>query len=47
MRTLLLNPPTAFRGMHVSREQCGIGLVEERFLPSEMFLAAAYSRRGA
>jgi hypothetical protein len=44
MRTLLLNPPTAFRGMHVSREQCGIGLVEERFLPSEMFLAAAYLR---
>jgi hypothetical protein len=42
MRTLLLNPPSAFEGKHVSREQGGIGLVTERFLPSEIFLTAAY-----
>jgi hypothetical protein len=42
MKTLLLNPPAAFEGKHVSREQGGIGLVDERFLPSEIFLTAAY-----
>ena len=42
MKTLLLNPPAAFAGKFVSREQCGIGLVEDRFLPSELFLTAAY-----
>lgn len=42
MKTLLLNPPSAFEGKFVSREQGGIGLVEERFLPSEIFLSAAY-----
>jgi len=45
MRTLLLNPPSAFEGKFVSREQGGIGTVEERFLPSEMFLTAACLRR--
>jgi hypothetical protein len=39
---LLLNPPSAFLGKYVSREQGGIGLVDERFLPSEIFLTAAY-----
>jgi radical SAM superfamily enzyme YgiQ (UPF0313 family) len=38
----LLNPPSAFKGKFVSREQCGIGLVEEHFLPSEIFLTATY-----
>lgn len=42
MKTLLLNPPSGFNGKFVSREQCGIGLVDERFLPSEIFLAAAF-----
>ncbi len=45
MRTLLLNPPSAFEGKFVSREQGGIGTVEERFLPSEMLITAAYLRR--
>jgi hypothetical protein len=45
MKTLLLNPPSDFFGKYVSREQCGIGLVEERFLPSEMLLAAAYLKK--
>ena len=44
MTTLLLNPPSPFEGKHVSREQSGIGLVQERFLPSELFLTAAYLR---
>jgi hypothetical protein len=42
MKTLLLNPPSAFEGKFVSREQGGIGVVDERFLPSEIFLTAAY-----
>jgi radical SAM superfamily enzyme YgiQ (UPF0313 family) len=42
MKTLLLNPPSDFKGKIVSREQCGMGLVEEHFLPSEIFLTAAY-----
>jgi radical SAM superfamily enzyme YgiQ (UPF0313 family) len=45
LKTLLLNPPSAFAGKFVSREQCGIGLVEERFLPSELFLTAAYLQK--
>lgn len=45
MRTLLLNPPSAFDGRFVSREQGGIGTVEERFLPSEMLITAACLRR--
>lgn len=42
MKILLLNPPSSLDGKFVSREQCGIGLVEERFLPSEILLSAAY-----
>jgi radical SAM superfamily enzyme YgiQ (UPF0313 family) len=45
MKTLLLSPPSAHKGKIVSREQCGIGLVEERFLPSELLLTAAYLER--
>ena len=45
MRTLLLNPPSAYHGKWISREQCGVGLVEERFLPSEILLSVAYLRR--
>ncbi|MFZ2087873.1 MAG: radical SAM protein [Desulfobaccales bacterium] len=45
MKTLLMNPPAAFAGKFVSREQCGIGLVEERFLPSEIFLTAAFLQK--
>jgi hypothetical protein len=44
MKILLLNPPSAFEGKFVSREQGGIGVVEEHFLPSEIFLTAAYLR---
>jgi len=42
MKTLLMNPPTAYQGKFVSREQCGIGVVEKRFLPSEILLSAGY-----
>ncbi|MBN2186598.1 MAG: radical SAM protein [Dehalococcoidia bacterium] len=42
MKTLLLNPPKRWNGMHVSREEYGIGLVPTDFLPSGIFLAAAY-----
>jgi len=45
LKTLLLNPPSVHRGAYVSREQCGIGVVGERFVPSEMMLAAAYLRQ--
>lgn len=45
MKILLLNPPSAFEGKFVSREQCGIGVVEEHFLPSEIFLTAAYLQK--
>ena len=42
MKTLLVNPQSAFKGKFVSREQGGIGVVDEHFLPSEIFLTAAY-----
>ena len=42
MKTLLLNPPKHWNGMYVSREEYGIGLVPTDFLPSGIFLAAAY-----
>jgi radical SAM superfamily enzyme YgiQ (UPF0313 family) len=45
MKILLLNPPSAFEGKFVSREQCGIGTVEECFLPSEILLNAAYLKK--
>ena len=45
MKVLLLNPPSAFDGKCVSREQGGIGLVEESFLASELFLTAAFLQR--
>lgn len=45
MKILLLNPPSAFEGKFVSREQCGIGLVDEHFLPSEIFLTASYLQK--
>jgi radical SAM superfamily enzyme YgiQ (UPF0313 family) len=44
MRVLLLNPPSAFNRKFVSRDQGAIGVVDERFLPSEIFLTAAYLR---
>ena len=44
MRTLLLNPPKYWKGQYVSREQYGVGLVSTDFLPSNIFLAAAYLR---
>jgi hypothetical protein len=45
MKTVLVNPASGFRGKFVSREQGGIGVVDERFLPSELFLTAAYLRQ--
>lgn len=44
MKTLLLNPPKYLQGSYVSREEYGIGLVDTDFLPSNIFLAAAYLR---
>ena len=44
MKTLLLNPPKYWKGMYVSREEYGIGVVNCDFLPSNIFLAAAYLR---
>ncbi len=44
MRTLLLNPPKGRKAMYVSREEYGIGLTDCDFLPSGIFLAAAYLR---
>jgi len=45
VRILLLNPPSSYHGKWISREQCGVGVVEERFVPSEILLSAAYLRR--
>jgi len=42
MRALLLNPPSRADGKYVSRDQSATGVVEERFVPSEIFLTAAY-----
>ena len=44
MKTLLLNPPKSWNGRYVSREEYGIGFVPTDFLPSGIFLAAAYLR---
>lgn len=44
MKTLLLNPPKYWKGRYISREENGIGFVDTNFLPSNIFLAAAYLR---
>ena len=44
MKTLLLNPPKHLRGIYVCREENGIGEVDCDFLPSNIYLAAAYLR---
>jgi hypothetical protein len=44
MKTLLLNPPKHLRGIYVCREENGIGEVDRDFLPSSIYLAAAYLR---
>jgi hypothetical protein len=45
MKTLLINPPQSWRGLYISREEYGTGLVDKRFLPSNVFLAASYLRQ--
>ena len=44
MKTLLYSPPKYWRGEYVCREEYGIGIVDTNFLPSNIYLAAAYLR---
>jgi|GEM_PF-2158882 len=47
MKTLLLNPPKCWKGLYICREEYGTGIVVTDFLPSQIYLAAAYlSERG-
>lgn len=44
VKILLLNPPKAYNGLFVSREEYGVGTITTNFLPANIFLAAAYLR---
>jgi radical SAM superfamily enzyme YgiQ (UPF0313 family) len=44
MKMLLLNPPKYWKGLYICREEYGVGTVRTNFLPSQIYLAAAYLR---